>query len=64
MGDVVKQGDWVMTNTHVGQVRKLGGLYSQIRVDDDLRRITGHVIVPTDELRVIPKEVADIIRSV
>jgi len=56
--------DWVMTNAYVGQLWKHGGMYSQILVRDDLKEVIGHVLVPTDELRVIPKEVADIIRSV
>ncbi len=56
--------DWVMTNAYVGQLWKQGWMYSQILVRDEAHGLIGHVIVPTDELRVIPKEVADIMRSV
>lgn len=55
--------DWVMTNAYVGQLWKQGGMYSQIQVRDS-QGLNHHVIVPTDEMRIISKEVADIIRSV
>ena len=55
--------DWVMTNEDVGQLWKIGGMYCQIHVFD-LEGMTHAKIVPTDEVKVISKEVADIMRSV
>ena len=55
--------DWVMTNNEVGQLWQIGGMYCQIHIwgEDGLKHAK---IVPTDEIKVITKEVADIIRSV
>lgn len=55
--------DWVMTNDNVGQLKQIGGMYCQVHVDGGVG-IMRRLIVPTNEIKVIPKEVADIIRSV
>lgn len=59
----MKQGDWVMTNSYVGKLDTIGGMYCKVLVSND----TGAhhaVLAPIEEVRVIPKEVADIIASV
>jgi hypothetical protein len=55
--------DWVMTNNDVGQLWQIGGMYCRIMVTDSNGK-EHPLIVPTDEIRVITKEVADIMRSV
>lgn len=59
----MNEGDWVMTNDAVGQLTQIGGMYCQVHVDGGVG-IMRRLIVPTNEVRVIPKEVADIMRSV
>jgi hypothetical protein len=55
--------DWVMTNNEVGQLWQIGGMYCQVNVDGGVG-IMRRLIVPTNEVKVISKEVADIMRSV
>ena len=55
--------DWVMTNAYVGQLKQIGGMYCLVHVDGGVG-LMRRLIVPTNEVRVIPKEVADIIASV
>jgi hypothetical protein len=59
----MNEGDWVMTNDNVGQLMQIGFMYCQVHVEGGAG-IMRRLIVPTNELKVIPKEVADIIRSV
>jgi hypothetical protein len=59
----MNEGDWVMTNSYVGKLDTIGGMYCKVLVAND---VGAHhaILAPTEEVRVIPKEVADIMRSV
>jgi len=59
----MNENDWVMTNEDVGQLKQIGGMYCQVHVEG-VNGFVRRLIVPTNEVKVIPKEVADIMRSV
>ena len=63
LGDDMTENDWVMTNDYVGQILATGGMFCQICVVGE-DKLAHRKLVMTDEIRLIPKEVADIIRSV
>jgi hypothetical protein len=59
----MNEGDWVMTNSYVGKLDAIGGMYCKVLVANDTGAYHA-ILAPIEEVRVIPKEVADIMRSV
>lgn len=55
--------DWVMTKHNVGVLHQIGEMWCQIHVFDG-NGLKYPLLVETNDIYVIPKEVADIMRSV